>query len=127
MVTYCDLEGPAVQDNFLPHIKVIHRVVALIVRGGKGDAVTANQCTCVCVYECVSELAGWSNLSWCMKWLTLWYSCILHTWLIDLDCVIFKVVQDGALSYAVLLLTLLVDCLLEVCVETQHLQKTGEG
>ena len=62
-----------------------------------------------------------------MKWLTLWYSCILHTWLVDLDCVIFKVVQDGALSYAVLLLTLLVDCLLEVCIETQHLQKTGEG
>lgn len=59
--------------------------------------------------------------------LTLWYSCILHTRLVDLDCVIFQVVQDGALSYAVLFLTLLVDRLLEVCIETQHLQKTGEG
>lgn len=64
VVTHCDLEGPAVQDDFHPHIKVIHCIVALIMRGGKGDTVTANQCTCVCAYECVSESAGWTNLTW---------------------------------------------------------------
>lgn len=52
---------------------------------------------------------------------TLWYSRVLLARFIHLDGVIFQVEENDAVTNTILLLSLLVDCLLEECIEPQHL------
>ena len=53
---------------------------------------------------------------------TLRYPRVLHPGLIYLDSVILQIEQYDALAHPVLLHWHLMDCLLEVGIETQHLQ-----
>ena len=55
--------------------------------------------------------------------LTLWYSRVLLAWFVDLDGVILEVEEDDAVADAVLLLSLLMNRLLEVCIESQNLER----
>lgn len=52
---------------------------------------------------------------------TLWYSWVLLARFIHLDSVILQVEENDAVADAVLFFSLLVNCLLEVGIEPQHL------
>ena len=47
--SYSDLEGTSVHNNLLSNIKVLDGVEEIVVRGRLMDAVTADECTYICM------------------------------------------------------------------------------
>ena len=69
----------------------------------------SSACTCV-------------NTAYLDRLLTLRYSRVLLAWFVDLDCVILQVEEYDTVTDAVLFLSLLMNRLLEIGIESQNLE-----